>query len=211
MPDSPSREVEDAGTPAERLLDEQRAAAGLLDVVAMCGDGEDVHRRFARGGLSAVQWHGARLVVGVSDGVHVGDIECGSLYGDELVVDLRAVGGVEGVYLAAVCGVDFVEILDPAEAGEAAVVVEVAVGVEIRNRNGGYSASGGNLRHAGRWRRFWLQDRSGRGSCSSRSGRWLFRSKLSGCTGGALAVGTVLRADPEGVVVGEEHFAVIAV
>jgi hypothetical protein len=31
--------------PAERLLDEQRAAAGLLDIIAMCGDGEDIQSR----------------------------------------------------------------------------------------------------------------------------------------------------------------------
>ena len=40
-------EVEDAGAPAERLLDEQRAAAGLLHVVAVGCDGEDVHRWLA--------------------------------------------------------------------------------------------------------------------------------------------------------------------
>ena len=36
------REVEDAGAPARALHGEEGAAAGLLDVVAMCGDGEDV-------------------------------------------------------------------------------------------------------------------------------------------------------------------------
>ena len=37
-------EIEDAGAPAERLLDEEGAAAGLLDVIAMGGDGKDVER-----------------------------------------------------------------------------------------------------------------------------------------------------------------------
>ena len=52
------RKVEDAGAPAERLLDEQRAATGLLDVVAVCGDGEDVHRRLREisGGHGGVSW-----------------------------------------------------------------------------------------------------------------------------------------------------------
>ena len=35
-------EVEDAGSPAERLLDEEGSAAGLLDVVAVGCDGENV-------------------------------------------------------------------------------------------------------------------------------------------------------------------------
>ena len=58
------REVEDAGAPAERLLDEQRAAAGLLDVVAMCGDGEDVHRRLRE--ISGGAWRGVSWLVLVS-------------------------------------------------------------------------------------------------------------------------------------------------
>ena len=37
-----AREIEDAGTPAQGLLDQKRAAAGLLDVIAMCGDGKYV-------------------------------------------------------------------------------------------------------------------------------------------------------------------------
>jgi hypothetical protein len=36
-------EVEDAGRPAERLLDEQSSSAGLLYVVAVRGYGEDVY------------------------------------------------------------------------------------------------------------------------------------------------------------------------
>ena len=37
------REVEDTGAPAEGLLDEEGAAAGLFHVVTMGGDGEDVY------------------------------------------------------------------------------------------------------------------------------------------------------------------------
>jgi hypothetical protein len=37
-------EIEDAGAPAEGLLDEEGAAAGLLDVIAMGGDGQDIER-----------------------------------------------------------------------------------------------------------------------------------------------------------------------
>jgi hypothetical protein len=37
-------EIEDAGAPAEGLLDQKGAAAGLLDVIAMCGDGKDIER-----------------------------------------------------------------------------------------------------------------------------------------------------------------------
>src|ERR1700733_9751511 len=46
------------------------------------------------------------------------------------VVDLGAIGGIEGVYLTTVGGVDLVEGLDPAEAGEIAVVELVLVGEE---------------------------------------------------------------------------------
>ena len=35
-------EVEDAGGPAEYMLDEEGASAGLLDVVPVRGDGKDV-------------------------------------------------------------------------------------------------------------------------------------------------------------------------
>jgi len=73
------------------------------------------------------------LVCGVGEGVHVGDVESGSLDGNLLVVDLGAVGGVEGVDLATVGGVDLVLVLDPAEAGEIAVVEGVLIGVGIRN------------------------------------------------------------------------------
>jgi hypothetical protein len=71
------------------------------------------------------------LIGCVGDCVHVGYVEGGALDGDQGVVDLGAVGGVEGVDLATVGGIDLVEVLDPAEAGEAAVVVliEVLVGV----------------------------------------------------------------------------------
>ncbi len=37
-------EIEDAGAPAARMHGEQRAAAGLLDVVTVRGDGEDIDR-----------------------------------------------------------------------------------------------------------------------------------------------------------------------
>src|SRR6202034_3345656 len=46
-------EVEDGGAAAKRVLHEQRAAAGLLDVVAVRGDGEDV-----KGGLVVVRGAG---------------------------------------------------------------------------------------------------------------------------------------------------------
>ena len=39
-----SGEIEDAGAPAEGLLDEEGAAAGLLDVIAMSCDGKDIER-----------------------------------------------------------------------------------------------------------------------------------------------------------------------
>ncbi len=42
------REVEDAGAPAARVHGQQRAAAGLLDVVAVGGDGQDVDRAGSR-------------------------------------------------------------------------------------------------------------------------------------------------------------------
>ena len=45
-----AREIEDAGAPAERLLHQKRAAAGLLDVIAMRGDGKDVDRTCGGGG-----------------------------------------------------------------------------------------------------------------------------------------------------------------
>ncbi len=40
-----SREVEDAGAPAARVHDEERATAGLFYIVAVGGDGEDVDGR----------------------------------------------------------------------------------------------------------------------------------------------------------------------
>ena len=44
-------EIQDAhfADVSERLLDEQCAAAGLLNVVAMCGDGKDIDREGSRG------------------------------------------------------------------------------------------------------------------------------------------------------------------
>ena len=72
----------------------------------------------------------------VGEGVHVGDVESGALDGDVGVVDLRAGGGVEGVDLATVGGVDLVQVLHPADAGEVAVVVEVLVGVGVGNGGG---------------------------------------------------------------------------
>ena len=73
--------------------------------------------------------HNRNLVINVGKGVDVGDVESGALYGDELVVYLRAIGGIEDVDLAAISGIDLVELLDPAEAGEIAVVVLVLIGV----------------------------------------------------------------------------------
>jgi hypothetical protein len=40
----PAREIKNPGTPAERLLDQQGASAGLLDVITMGSDGKDVER-----------------------------------------------------------------------------------------------------------------------------------------------------------------------
>ncbi len=37
-----AREIENPGAPTQGLLDEQGAAAGLLDVIAMRSDGKDV-------------------------------------------------------------------------------------------------------------------------------------------------------------------------
>jgi hypothetical protein len=39
-----AREIEDARAPTQRLLDEKRPAAGLLDVIAMRSDGKDVEQ-----------------------------------------------------------------------------------------------------------------------------------------------------------------------
>ena len=133
------------------------------------------------------------LVVGVGDGVHVGYVEGGALDGDELVVDLRAVSGVEGVNLSTVGGVHLVEALDPAEAGEVAVVVGVLIGVGVGN--GGVSA-GSDVG----------DDRRGLGAEVESGEAVVVLIEL-----GALAGGAELRADPEGVVVGEEELGVGAV
>jgi phosphoribosylformylglycinamidine (FGAM) synthase-like amidotransferase family enzyme len=45
-----AREIEDAGAPAEGLLDQEGTAAGLLDVIAMRSDGKDVERTWEGGG-----------------------------------------------------------------------------------------------------------------------------------------------------------------
>ncbi len=41
------------------------------------------------------------------------------------------------MHLATVGGVDLVQVLDPAEAGKAAVIVEIAVGVWVGDGGGG--------------------------------------------------------------------------
>src|SRR6266567_3825090 len=80
------------------------------------------------------------LVCCVGDGVHVGYVEGCALDDDVYVVDLGAVGGVEGVDLATVSRVNLVLVLDPAEAGKVAVVVLILVGVGIGHS--GASAGG---------------------------------------------------------------------
>ena len=133
------------------------------------------------------------LVVGVGDGVHVGYVEGCALDGDVLVVDLRAVGGVEGVNLATVGGVHLVEALHPAETGEVAVVVVVLIGVGVGDRGG---AAGGDVG----------DDLGGLGAEVEAGEAVVVLVEL-----GALAGGAELRADPEGVVVGEEQLGVGAV
>ena len=126
--------------------------------------------------------------------VHVGYVEGGALDGDQGVVDLGAVAGVEGVDLAAVGGVDLVEVLDPADAGQAAVVVEILVLVGVGDDGGwGTWCDGGD-------------DGGGVGAEVEHG-----EAVVVGLELGSLAVGAVLRADPEGVVVGEEEFAVHSV
>ena len=56
---------------------------------------------------------GAALVGGIAERVDVSDVESGALHGDELVVDLGAVDGMEGVNLAPVGGVDLVVVSAP--------------------------------------------------------------------------------------------------
>ena len=115
VPDFALGEIEDAGAPAAGLHDEEGAAAGLFDVVAMGGDGQDIDCRDIDDwdAVSDVEMGSgivARcLVVAVGDCVHVGDVEGGALNGDVDVVDLGAVGSVEGMDLATVGGVDLMK------------------------------------------------------------------------------------------------------
>ena len=118
------------------------------------------------------------------------------MYGDVEVVDLGAVVGIEGVDLSTVGGVDLVEVLDPAEAGEAAVVVEVSVGVGIGNLLGGVGGAWGD---AG-------DDLGGEGTEVEAGEAVVVLAEF-----GAFAGSAELGADPEGVVVGEEHFGVVSV
>ena len=134
------------------------------------------------------------LIGFVCAGVHIGYIEDGALDGDELVVDLGAVDGVEGVDLATVGGVDLMEGFDPADAGEGAVVVGVEVAVGVGDGGGG----GGGV-HG--------RDDGGDFGAKVEAGE----AVVVLVELGSLAGGTELGADPEGVVVGEEEAGVVAV
>ena len=133
------------------------------------------------------------LVGGVGDGVHVGYVESGALDGDLRIVDLGAVCGVEGVDLATIGGVHLVQVLNPAEASEVAVVVEVLIGVG--ERNCGRSARG-----------YIGDDLRGSGTEVVAGEAVVVLAELL-----ALAGGAQLRADPEGVVVAEEDLGVGAI
>ena len=95
--------------------------------------------------------------------------------------------------LATVGGVDLVLVLDPAEAGEVAVVVKVLVGVGIGDRSAAARSDVGD-------------DGGGAGADVVAGEAVVVLAELL-----ALAGGAGLRADPEGVVVGEEDLGVVAV
>jgi hypothetical protein len=73
------------------------------------------------------------VAVGSSQRVHVRDRERRALHGNQRIVDLRTVRRVEGVDLPAVRRVHLVEVLYPADAGKASVVVGVKIRVWIRH------------------------------------------------------------------------------
>ena len=145
------------------------------------------------------------LICVIRQRIDICDIKRGALHGDVDVVDLGAVGGVEGVDLAAISGVDLVKLLDPADAGKRAVIKEVLVGIGVGNRDRGHVLVD-------------RRDDRGRGrggAVQHDTGEAVVVGRLGGGAGGgeegALAAGAELRADPERVVIGEEHLGVGAV
>ena len=73
------------------------------------------------------------LVGFVSRSVDVRDVIRRTLHRDVGVVNFRTICGVERMDLTAIRCVDLAEIFNPAEAGEAAVVIRVQVLIRVRN------------------------------------------------------------------------------